>query len=85
MNEIQSNNFFYVSTNSYSYCSICTIVKTDDIYHCEDCDVCIKGYDHHCPWTGKCIGEGNLVPFYAFLLSTVAYLVFCILMAVNTL
>ncbi len=31
------------------------------------CETCIAGYDHHCPWTGKCIGKGNLQEFYNFL------------------
>jgi len=68
-----------------NFCKPCKILKTDDIYHCYDCDVCIKGYDHHCPWTGKCIGEGNLKPFYTFLMSTTLYIIFCILMTVNLL
>jgi len=65
------------------FCSTCKVMKVEDTYHCEDCEVCIKGYDHHCPWTGKCIGEGNLLPFYIFLCSTVVYLVFFILITVN--
>jgi hypothetical protein len=32
-----------------------------------DCRACIDGYDHHCPWTGKCIGRGNVKYFYAWL------------------
>lgn len=32
-----------------------------------DCRVCIEGYDHHCPWTGKCVGRGNVRYFYAWL------------------
>ena len=37
--------------------------------HCVDCNLCVEGYDHHCPWTGKCIGKKNLTYFYAFLMS----------------
>jgi hypothetical protein len=37
--------------------------KDVDVVHCYDCDICIKGHDHHCPWTGKCIGEGNIQYF----------------------
>lgn len=48
--------------------------------HCSDCDVCIKGYDHHCPWTSKCIGENNLWKFYAFAGYTPLFLVYCIVM-----
>ena len=34
--------------------------------HCSDCGVCIEGMDHHCPWSSKCIGKGNLKIFWAF-------------------
>ena len=36
--------------------------------HSPDCNICIEGYDHHCPWTGKCIGKNNLTLFYIFAL-----------------
>jgi len=39
--------------------------------HCEYCDVCIIGYDHHCVWSSKCIGRGNIFQFNAFLFLTV--------------
>ena len=32
--------------------------------------------DHHCPWTGKCIGKRNLWMFYAFLVTTCASIAF---------
>lgn len=35
-------------------------------YHCKRCDVCIRDYDHHCPWVSKCIGGSNLKRFYFF-------------------
>lgn len=62
-----------------NFCPKCRILRDIKTYHCLDCDVCIKGYDHHCPWTGKCIGSGNLYPFYAFLFSTAIYFTFFIL------
>ena len=37
---------------------------TDDMYHCEDCEVCIEQYDHHCVFFSKCIGGGNIIPFW---------------------
>ena len=46
-------------------CKFCGIIN-ETTYHCEDCDVCIDGYDHHCGVIGKCIGGKNLVAFYAF-------------------
>jgi len=48
-------------------------------HHCRDCDVCIRNYDHHCPWTSKCIGEKNLCKFYVFVTSTMSYLVYCLI------
>lgn len=55
----------------YRFCNLCKIwVNMDEnTGHCFDCNVCVEGYDHHCPWTGKCIGKKNLKYFYTFLVS----------------
>ena len=45
------------------------------IIHCEVCDICVKEYDHHCPWTGKCIGSGNIFWFHAFAIMIPVYCV----------
>ncbi|CAD8141158.1 unnamed protein product [Paramecium pentaurelia] len=50
-------------------CQPCKLVKEQGTYHCSKCDICVRGYDHHCPWVGKCIGEGNIIEFQMFLLS----------------
>ena len=34
--------------------------------------------DHHCPWSSKCIGDGNMNCFKAFLAGTVASLVYVV-------
>ena len=39
------------------------------------CQACIREHDHHCPWTGKCIGKYNLISFYIFVNSLMAYLI----------
>lgn len=57
-------------------CKKCNIRTSKGTYHCSDCDVCIRGYDHHCPWTSKCIGEGNLCRFYIFLAMVPIYLIY---------
>jgi uncharacterized membrane protein len=44
--------------------------------HCSDCNVCVSNYDHHCPWTSKCIGGGNLYHFYIFLGMTPIYMIY---------
>lgn len=32
--------------------------------------------DHHCPWTGKCIGQKNLCFFYAFLVCLTIHILY---------
>ena len=55
----------------YKFCEYCKIWINieENTSHCFDCNVCVEGYDHHCPWTGKCIGKKNLKFFYVFLTS----------------
>jgi len=52
----------------YQICKKCNIIflKSDKVYHCSSCNVCVRNHDHHCPWTGKCIGKYNLKTFYVF-------------------
>ena len=35
--------------------------------HCYECKTCCEGFDHHCSWTTKCIGSGNIIEFRLFL------------------
>jgi hypothetical protein len=51
------------------YCEKCKVFKPKRVFHCERCDICIEGFDHHCPWMSKCIGKKNLKSFYLFILS----------------
>ena len=53
----------------YYLCNLCNfyIKKSKYAHHCLDCDICIENYDHHCPWTGHCIGKNNLYSFYIFI------------------
>lgn len=57
-------------------CKKCNIRVKKSARHCSDCDVCIDDYDHHCPWTSKCIGGGNLKRFYLFVGMVPVYLVY---------
>ena len=53
----------------YDYCDICLIytkIESKTI-HCQMCDICIEEFDHHCPWTSKCIGKRNIFYFYIFI------------------
>ncbi len=69
--------------DKFRWCGACKIwvsieKKTN---HCFDCGICIEGYDHHCPWTSKCIGRRNLYSFYIFVTTTflmIFYFIFAI-------
>ena len=54
--------------NKFYYCNRCKLWANRDkkTEHCADCDICVEGNDHHCIWTGKCIGAKNLYSFYVF-------------------
>lgn len=48
-------------------CGQCNLRRPSTACHCYECDVCVDRLDHHCPWTGKCIGARNLRLFQGFL------------------
>jgi palmitoyltransferase ZDHHC9/14/18 len=71
--------------NNYKYCDQCKIIISieEKSNHCDVCNVCILDYDHHCPWTSKCIGRNNILPFYLFITFTMllfGYFIFAISM-----
>ena len=34
-------------------CSICNVLRERGTTHCQDCGLCVKDLDHHCPWSGS--------------------------------
>ncbi|CCI47701.1 unnamed protein product [Albugo candida] len=70
-------------TEEDTFCQECDSYRPESAFHCEECRVCIKGHDHHCPWTGKCIGEGNITFFYVWLFSLVVACVYEIIQISN--
>eukprot|EP00915_Cephaloidophora_sp_WS-2016_P011622 GHVH01017006.1.p1 GENE.GHVH01017006.1~~GHVH01017006.1.p1 ORF type:complete len:314 (+),score=25.47 GHVH01017006.1:319-1260(+) len=54
--------------NLYYFCEVCKAWahRQEEVEHCDECGVCIIGRDHHCPWSSKCIGEGNFKWFVAW-------------------
>ena len=63
-----------VRPNNMSLCGKCNVYRPPNATHCSTCNVCILGLDHHCPWTGKCIGKRNLCLFYLFLSAIVVHM-----------
>jgi len=55
------------------YCRTCHIWRPPRTHHCADCDRCIIGFDHHCAWTGNCVGARNYRWFFYFVVSTAVY------------
>lgn len=62
-------------------CSKCDVIQPKDCAHCSFCKVCIRGYDHHCPWMGKCIGSGNLCKFWTFIMVGTSSLIYIVYLA----
>ena len=55
-------------------CNI-TVPSSLKVGHCIYCNICVKNYDHHCPWVGKCIGKYTKIPFYFFLIGITFYII----------
>lgn len=75
---LENQNFKYDEKQCHpcTECKLLINVNTTEItYHCFECEVCVEGYDHHCPWTTKCIGKKNVWLFYVFVASTFAYMI----------
>jgi hypothetical protein len=58
-----------MALSQYSTCSICNVLRDYGTSHCTSCNTCCLELDHHCPWTGHCIGKGNLAWFFVFVYS----------------
>ena len=64
------------SPNQY-FCRICMINMEQGkfVLHCFNCNMCIEGFDHHCVWIGKCIGQRNFFSFNVFTASTMTFII----------
>jgi len=62
----------------YRWCDHCQNFQPPSGVHCNDCNVCVAGFDHHCVWVGCCIGRNNLIYFVRFNLAWLVYLVYAI-------
>eukprot|EP01059_Diplonema_ambulator_P036152 TRINITY_DN8897_c0_g1_i2.p1 TRINITY_DN8897_c0_g1~~TRINITY_DN8897_c0_g1_i2.p1 ORF type:complete len:337 (+),score=61.12 TRINITY_DN8897_c0_g1_i2:63-1073(+) len=51
------------------FCHKCNSYRSPRAKHCYMCNNCVEVFDHHCPWTGTCVGKGNYRYFVWFLTS----------------
>lgn len=51
------------------FCSDCGFMPPLRANHCRKCNRCVARWDHHCAWTGACVGEKNHAFFLLFLWS----------------
>ena len=56
-------------------CGACLSRAKDRARHCKQCNVCIKGWDHHCVFIGKCVGKNNIYFFYAYCVIVPCYII----------
>jgi hypothetical protein len=70
----------------FYYCTICKLWVNEKkkVRHCKYCNICVEGMDHHCPWTGKCIGARNIISFYIFVFSIFLLIVDFSFIIINT-
>ena len=69
---------------NYRICGNCKLIMDLDkeTEHCYDCNICVMGNDHHCPWTSKCVGYKNIYFFYGFItffFILISYLMFAVM------
>ena len=62
--------------NDEVYCNTCNIYakRSDDLYHCAICDICVSQSEYHCAWIGKCVGKNNHFCHNLFVGCVVCYL-----------
>lgn len=65
--EQEINELLFQNMDKQLFCFTCNLLKHVRAKHCRKCARCIKRFDHHCPWTGNCVGKYNHKFFIQFL------------------
>jgi len=66
---LQAHRIVMQSGHRLRYCPVCMMHQPLRTKHCRECGHCVRTHDHHCPWIGTCVGEGNRLFFFFFLLA----------------
>lgn len=73
--------YHHARDRNWTYCDPCESFRPPHTVHCSSCQVCVASYDHHCPWTGKCVGAGNILWFRIFVFTFLLLILFYIALA----
>eukprot|EP00930_Biecheleria_cincta_P057429 TRINITY_DN43368_c0_g1_i1.p1 TRINITY_DN43368_c0_g1~~TRINITY_DN43368_c0_g1_i1.p1 ORF type:complete len:393 (-),score=55.98 TRINITY_DN43368_c0_g1_i1:56-1207(-) len=46
-------------------CYSCGVYQEWRTEHCNDCNRCVQGFDHHCIWLNNCVGKANYRAFWS--------------------
>ena len=54
--------FLRQTSEPMMFCDLCDMYVPERLNsrHCPDCNVCLEGMDHHCPWMGMCVARKNM-------------------------
>eukprot|EP00353_Schmidingerella_taraikaensis_P009621 CAMPEP_0185587116 /NCGR_PEP_ID=MMETSP0434-20130131/47555_1 /TAXON_ID=626734 ORGANISM="Favella taraikaensis, Strain Fe Narragansett Bay" /NCGR_SAMPLE_ID=MMETSP0434 /ASSEMBLY_ACC=CAM_ASM_000379 /LENGTH=167 /DNA_ID=CAMNT_0028208755 /DNA_START=957 /DNA_END=1460 /DNA_ORIENTATION=- len=56
-------------------CINCENLSPENMMHCNYCNKCVQGYDHHCTFVNNCLGYKNHKYFLLFLLFFTLYMI----------
>ncbi|KAG5503380.1 hypothetical protein GH5_04453 [Leishmania sp. Ghana 2012 LV757] len=61
---VDHNGDIHQARLEMKWCYSCNIYRPYRGVHCRYCDRCVARRDHHCPWTGTCIGAKNYRSYF---------------------
>eukprot|EP01025_Chloroclados_australasicus_P015795 TRINITY_DN17633_c1_g1_i2.p1 TRINITY_DN17633_c1_g1~~TRINITY_DN17633_c1_g1_i2.p1 ORF type:complete len:362 (-),score=12.71 TRINITY_DN17633_c1_g1_i2:629-1714(-) len=67
------------------HCQYCGAWQPLRTKHCHDCNKCVRKFDHHCAFVGNCVGAGNHVLFWWYLLWQLIEILWGLLIVVRSL
>ncbi|AYU79576.1 palmitoyl acyltransferase 10, putative [Leishmania donovani] len=76
---VDQNGYVHQARLEMKWCYSCNIYRPYRGVHCRYCDQCVTRRDHHCPWTGTCIGAKNYRSYFAlvWVLSVMLFTALC--------